>query len=109
MTTKPATSTEPAATATTGTPATGPSTRALRFTAAGGFLFLAVCLVVTGALGLLDAVDGDGVDDGFMAAGFWAVGLGAATGVAALIGPRKGLVVAQYALGAAGPLLALMD
>ncbi|MER6097759.1 hypothetical protein ABT154_18250 [Streptomyces sp. NPDC001728] len=104
MTTKP---TATADTATTGTPVAG--TRALRFTAVGGFLFLAVCLVVTGALGLLDAVDGDGADDGFMAAGFWAVGLGAATGAAALINPRKGLVVAEYALGIAGPFLALMD
>ncbi|MER5964893.1 hypothetical protein [Streptomyces sp. NPDC002057] len=94
---------------TTPAPATTPDTRALRLAAAGGLLLLAVCFVCTCALALADAVGGDGVGGGFLTAGMWALGLGALTGAAALIVPRRGLVIAAYVLAVAGPLLALMD
>ncbi|WP_406060870.1 hypothetical protein OG462_24935 [Streptomyces sp. NBC_01077] len=88
---------------------TAPNTRALRLTAAGGFLFLAVCFVATVVVVLEDAIGGDGAATGFITAGFWGLGLGALAGVAALIAPRKGLVIAQYTLAITAPLLALMD
>ncbi|MEW1903727.1 hypothetical protein [Streptomyces sp. NPDC086147] len=97
--------------ATTDHPATptAPSTRAPRVLALCGFLLLAGCLVLTAVLGLTDAIEGDGADDGFLAAGFWALALGAAAGAAALAVPRRALVAAQYALAFAGPFLAALD
>ncbi|MFB7027578.1 MULTISPECIES: hypothetical protein [unclassified Streptomyces] len=88
---------------------TAPSTRTLRVLALCGFLLLAACLVLTAALGLTDAVEGDGVGGGFLTAGFWALALGAAAGAAALAVPRRALVAAQYALALAGPFLAALD
>ncbi|WP_318212569.1 hypothetical protein [Streptomyces sp. SJL17-1] len=92
-----------------GTDPYAPSPRALRVIAGLGFVFLAVCYVATIAVVIVDAVEGDGAAKGFVTAGFWALGVGALTGVAALIAPRKGLVIAEYALAITGPVLALMD
>ncbi|WP_329281541.1 hypothetical protein [Streptomyces sp. NBC_00691] len=86
-----------------------PSPRALRVVAGCGFLLLAACFVATVVAVLGDAVSGDGVAGGLVTAAFWTLGLGAATGVAALAAPRKGLVIAEYALAITAPLLALMD
>ncbi|MFH8711806.1 hypothetical protein OHB11_17000 [Streptomyces zaomyceticus] len=86
-----------------------PSRRALRVVAGCGFLLLAACFVATVVVVLGDAVEGDGAARGFVTAAFWSLGLGAATGVAALVEPRKGLVIAEYALALLGPVLALMD
>ncbi|MFF1507998.1 hypothetical protein [Streptomyces sp. NPDC058326] len=97
----------PAATAPEASPA--PYTFGLRLAAAGGLVFLLACLVFTAMVTLSDAVEGDGTGGVLIAAGFWAVALGAVAGVAALVSPRRALVTAQYCLGAAGPLLALMD
>ncbi|MFD4377766.1 hypothetical protein [Streptomyces sp. NPDC058486] len=82
---------------------------ALRAFAGFGLLLVAVCTVATMAVTLDDAISGDGSGGGFVVTGFWALGLAAAAGVAALVVPRRALVVAQYALALAGPLLALMD
>ncbi|MFH9953527.1 hypothetical protein ACH4OX_04800 [Streptomyces roseolus] len=86
-----------------------PSTLALRAFAAFGLLLVAVCALATMMATLDDAVSGDGVGGVFVTAGFWAVGLAAAVGVAALVVPRRALVTAQYVLALAGPVLALMD
>ncbi|WP_329621938.1 hypothetical protein OG357_16900 [Streptomyces sp. NBC_01255] len=96
-------------TTTTTDDTTGPTPFTLRVTAGFGLLLLLACLVATGAITMADAVDGDGVGGAFIAAGFWAVAAGAVAGVAALIVPRRGLVIAQYCLAIAGPFLALMD
>ncbi|MER5310269.1 hypothetical protein ABT034_21060 [Streptomyces sp. NPDC002773] len=96
----------PEATAPT---APAPYTFGLRVAAAFGLLFLVACLVLTAIFTLGDAIDGDGVGGVFITAGFWSLALGAAAGVAALVVPRRALVTAQYCLGLAGPLLALMD
>lgn len=95
-------------------PGPGPATTetytfGLRLAAACGLLFLVACLVFTAMITLRDAVGGDGSGGVLVAAGFWSVALGAVAGVAALVVPRRALVTAQYCLGAAGPLLALMD
>ncbi|MEU2119382.1 hypothetical protein ABZ567_27890 [Streptomyces sp. NPDC016459] len=95
-----------------GTDLTDPDTpgpRALRVIAGCGFLLLAACFVATVVLVLGDAIEGDGVAQGFVTAALWALVLGALTGVAALIAPRKGLVIAEYALAITAPVLALMD
>ncbi|MET7756865.1 hypothetical protein ABZT27_19505 [Streptomyces sp. NPDC005389] len=86
-----------------------PSPRALRVIAGCGFLLLAACFVATVVVVLGDAVEGDGVAKGFVTAAFWTLFAGALTGVAALIAPRKGLVVAEYVLAVTAPVLALMD
>ncbi|MGA5197429.1 hypothetical protein [Streptomyces exfoliatus] len=99
MTTTPPPSSTPAA----------PNTSRLRFVAACGLLFLFACLMLTVIFTLGDAIDGDGVGGAFITAGFWSLALGAVAGVAALVVPRRALVTAQYCLGVAGPLLALMD
>ncbi|MCD2465280.1 hypothetical protein MBT42_17120 [Streptomyces sp. MBT42] len=88
---------------------TAPYTLGLRLAAACGLLFLLACLVFTGMITLRDAIEGDGSRGVFIAAGFWSLALGAVAGVAALAVPRRALVTAQYCLGAAGPLLALID
>ncbi|MFC7975105.1 hypothetical protein ACFUT3_07680 [Streptomyces cinereoruber] len=88
---------------------TAPSTRALRVIALCGFLLLAGCLVLTAVLGLVDAVEGDGVGGGLLTAGLWSLALGAAAGTAALAVPRRALVAAQYALAFAAPVLAALD
>ncbi|MFI6420202.1 hypothetical protein ACIBG6_22730 [Streptomyces sp. NPDC050842] len=88
---------------------TGPTPFTLRVTASFGLLLLLGCLVATGAITLADSIDGDGVGGMFIVAGFWALVAGALAGVAALIVPRRGLVIAQYCLAIAGPFLALMD
>ncbi|MFF3839978.1 hypothetical protein [Streptomyces sp. NPDC001930] len=103
MTTTPSTDPVPAP------DTTGPYTFGLRLAAAFGLLFLLACLVFTGMITLGDAVEGDGSGGVFIAAGFWSLALGAVAGVAALVVPHRALVTAQYCLGAAGPLLALMD
>ncbi|OKJ60196.1 hypothetical protein AMK27_22475 [Streptomyces sp. CB02009] len=92
-----------------GPDATAPYTLGRRLAAACGLLFLLACLVFTGMITLRDAIEGDGSGGVFIAAGFWALALGAVAGVAALAVPRRALVTAQYCLGAAGPLLALID
>ncbi|MBP2583864.1 hypothetical protein J3A78_004342 [Streptomyces sp. PvR006] len=92
-----------------GPDATAPYTLGLRLAAACGLLFLLACLVFTGMITLRDAIEGDGSGGVLIAAGFWSLALGAVAGVAALAVPRRALVTAQYCLGAAGPLLALMD
>ncbi|MFJ8296315.1 hypothetical protein ACIQ9R_10615 [Streptomyces sp. NPDC094447] len=99
----PATDTDP------GPATTAPYTLGLRLAAACGLLFLLACLVFTGMITLGDAIEGDGSGGVLIAAGFWSLALGAVAGVAALVVPRRALVAAQYCLGAAGPLLALMD
>ncbi|MGW2305487.1 hypothetical protein [Streptomyces sp. NPDC001809] len=86
-----------------------PYTFGLRIAAAGGLLFLLVCLVLTAMITLGDAIEGDGSGGVLIAAGFWSLALGAVAGVAALVVPRRALITAQYCLGVAGPLLALMD
>ncbi|MFE4309280.1 hypothetical protein ACFRR6_24885 [Streptomyces sp. NPDC056891] len=86
-----------------------PSPGALRVVAGCGFLLLAACFVATVVVVLGDAVEGDGAAKGFVTAAFWTLFLGALTGVAALIAPRKGLVIAEYALAVTAPVLALMD
>ncbi|MET9538243.1 hypothetical protein ABZY16_12145 [Streptomyces sp. NPDC006553] len=86
-----------------------PSSRALRVVAGFGFLLLAACFVATVMVVLVDAVEGDGAAKGFVTAAFWTLLLGALTGVAALIAPRKGLVIAEYVLAITAPVLALMD
>lgn len=96
---------------------TSPSSRALRFLALGGFLALFVSLVLTGIVVLDDAISGDGVGGPAAAAGFWAVGIGAAVGLAAAAlpravlpyQPRKYAVTLEYVLAVAAPVLALMD
>lgn len=88
---------------------TGPTPFTLRVTASFGLLLLVACLVATGMITLGDAVEGDGRGGMLIAAGFWALAAGAVAGVAALIVPRRGLVIAQYCLAIAGPFLALMD
>ncbi|MGW6537940.1 hypothetical protein ACWGBV_17985 [Streptomyces sp. NPDC055051] len=87
----------------------GPGPLALRAFAGFGLLLVAVCVMATMAVTLTDAISGDGVGRGFVTAGFWAEGLAALAGAAALAVPRRALVVAQYSLALAGPLLALMD
>ncbi|MET9673576.1 hypothetical protein ABZY68_10850 [Streptomyces sp. NPDC006482] len=94
-------------TSTTDTP--GPTPFTLRATASFGLLLLLACLVATFAITLRDAIEGDGSGGIFITAGFWALAAGALAGVAALIVPRRGLVIAQYCLAIAGPFLALMD
>ncbi|MFF9067972.1 hypothetical protein ACF09E_21730 [Streptomyces sp. NPDC014891] len=111
--TNPTGDTNPAPETTPGT-ASGPDTTApytlgLRLAAACGLLFLLACLVFTGMITLRDAIEGDGSGGILIAAGFWSLALGAVAGVAALAVPRRALVAAQYCLGVAGPLLALMD
>ncbi|GHG34054.1 hypothetical protein [Streptomyces zaomyceticus] len=86
-----------------------PSRRALRVVAGCGFLLLAACFVATVMVVLRDAVEGDGAARGFVTAAFWTLFLGALSGVAALIAPRKGLVIAEYALAIVAPVVALMD
>ncbi|MCX4982572.1 hypothetical protein [Streptomyces sp. NBC_00572] len=86
-----------------------PSPRALRVIAGCGFLLLAACFVATFIAVLSDAIQGDGAAKGFVTAAFWTLVVGALTGVAALIAPRKGLVIAQYVLAITAPVLALMD
>ncbi|MFG2840594.1 hypothetical protein ACGFZH_39325 [Streptomyces zaomyceticus] len=86
-----------------------PSRRALRVVAGCGFLLLAVCFVATVVVVLRDAVEGDGAARGFVTAAFWTLFLGALSGVAALIAPRKDLVIAEYALAIVAPVVALMD
>ncbi|MFI9213036.1 hypothetical protein ACIGW7_33520 [Streptomyces sp. NPDC053253] len=105
------TTTGPSITApdTTGPATTGPTPLALRLTAGGGLLLLAACLVATFMITLVDAVQGDGRGGIFITAGFWALLAGAVVGVAALIVPRRGLVIAQYCLAMGGPFLALLD
>ncbi|MFJ5076428.1 hypothetical protein ACIP8Z_17735 [Streptomyces sp. NPDC088553] len=93
----------------TGTGTHARSTLNLRLTAGAGLALLLACLVFTFMITLGDAIEGDGSSGIFITAGFWALALGAAAGVAALIVPRRGLVVAQYCLAFAGPFLALMD
>ncbi|WP_435188388.1 hypothetical protein [Streptomyces sp. bgisy126] len=107
--TTPTHPTDPTDPDSTATASTTPGTRAPRVLALCGFLLLAGCLVLTAVLGLTDAIEGDGRDDGFLAAGFWALALGAAAGAAALAVPRRALVAAQYALAFAGPFLAALD
>ncbi|MFE6813121.1 hypothetical protein [Streptomyces sp. NPDC057677] len=115
MTTPPATDTDPDKNTHTdpdmdpGPDTTAPYTLGLRLAAACGLLFLLACLVFTGMITLRDAIEGDGSGGVFIAAGFWSLALGAVAGVAALAVPRRALVTAQYCLGAAGPLLALID
>ncbi|WP_055601051.1 hypothetical protein [Streptomyces aureus] len=87
----------------------GPSPRALRVLAGCGFLLLAACFLATVVVALGDAMEQNGTSEGFITAAFWTLLLGALTGVAALIAPRKGLVIAEYALAIAAPVLALMD
>ncbi|MFF5787137.1 hypothetical protein ACFY8P_19470 [Streptomyces sp. NPDC012693] len=94
---------------TTTTDTTGPTPLTLRLTAACGLLLLLACLVLTFMIVLTDAVEGDGVGGLFIAAGFWALAAGALAGVVALIAPRRHIVIAQYCLAVAGPVLALMD
>ncbi|MGW4704029.1 hypothetical protein [Streptomyces sp. NPDC004285] len=104
---------------TTTTPADDPArtTRTLRFAALGGFAVLLALLVLTAALALGDAVGGDGRSGAFTTAAFWTFPVGAGAGLTALAvprdlmatGPRRALVVAQYALGAVGVLLQLLD
>ncbi|WP_024759918.1 hypothetical protein [Streptomyces exfoliatus] len=96
-------------TTTPTTDTTGLTPLGLRLWASFGLLLLVACLVATGAITLSDAIDGDGSGGFFIAAGFWALVAGAVAGVAALIVPRRGLVIAQYCLAIAGPFLALMD
>ncbi len=88
---------------------TAPNTRALRVLALCGFLLLVGCPVLAAVLGLVDAVEGDGVGGGFLTAGFLAPALGAVAGAAALAAPRRALVAAQYALALAAPVLAALD
>ncbi|MFD8973262.1 MULTISPECIES: hypothetical protein [unclassified Streptomyces] len=97
------------ATTTTTTDTTGPTPFTLRVTAGFGVLLLVACLVATGMITLRDAVQGDGRGGIFITAGFWALLAGAVAGLAALIVPRRGLVIAQYCLAIGGPFLALMD
>ncbi|MFD3534437.1 hypothetical protein [Streptomyces sp. NPDC058664] len=101
--------TAPTAPAPDGTAPTAPYTFGLRLAAACGLLFLLACLVLTAMITLGDAIEGDGSGGVFITAGFWSPALGAVAGVAALVAPRRALVTAQYCLGAAGPLLALLD
>ncbi|MEU7296138.1 hypothetical protein AB0A76_23480 [Streptomyces exfoliatus] len=86
-----------------------PYTFGLRLAAACGLVFLLACLVATASIALADAIEGDGSGGFLITAGFWSLALGAVAGVAALVVPRRALVTAQYCLGVAGPLLALMD
>ncbi|MFE5944631.1 hypothetical protein [Streptomyces sp. NPDC056480] len=111
MTTPPSTDTDtdPDTGPGPGPDTTAPYTFGLRLAAACGLLFLLACLVFTAMITLRDAVEGDGSGGVLVAAGFWSLALGAVAGVAALAVPRRALVTAQYCLGAAGPLLALMD
>ncbi|MFJ6576753.1 hypothetical protein ACIQMY_12375 [Streptomyces sp. NPDC091368] len=93
------------------------TTRTLRFTALGGFAVLLALLVLTAALVLGDAVSGDGRSGAFTTAAFWTFPVGAGAGLTALAvprdlmatGPRRALVIGQYALGAVGVLLQLLD
>ncbi|MFE7548316.1 hypothetical protein [Streptomyces gardneri] len=94
-------------TTTTDTPGQTPFT--LRVWASFGLLLLVACLVATFMITLRDAIEGDGAGGMFIVAGFWALAAGAVAGVAALIVPRRGLVIAQYCLAIAGPFLAVMD
>ncbi|MGW1932627.1 hypothetical protein [Streptomyces sp. NPDC001919] len=107
--TNPDTAPGPAPDTDPGPDTTAPYTLGLRLAAACGLLFLLACLVFTGMITLGDAIEGDGSGGVLIAAGFWSLALGAVAGVAALVVPRRALVAAQYCLGAAGPLLALMD
>ncbi|MEU7020405.1 hypothetical protein ABZ990_07065 [Streptomyces sp. NPDC046203] len=83
--------------------------RALRVFAGFGFVLLFVCAFGTGAVVLGDAVSGDGVAGGFASAAGWALVLSGVTGLAVLFLPRKALLIAQYALALAAPVLALLD
>ncbi|MFE5709921.1 hypothetical protein ACFQ7J_03710 [Streptomyces sp. NPDC056501] len=94
---------------TTTTDTAGPTPFTLRVTAGFGLLLLVACLVATGMITLGDAIEGDGRGGIFITAGFWALLAGAVAGLAALIVPRRGLVIAQYCLAIGGPFLALMD
>ncbi|MFE1550273.1 hypothetical protein [Streptomyces sp. NPDC058718] len=96
-------------TTTTTTDTTGPTPFTLRVTASFGLLLLVACLVATFMITLADAIEGDGRGGIFITAGFWALLAGAVVGVAALIVPRRGLVIAQYCLAIGGPFLALLD
>ncbi|KQX10670.1 hypothetical protein ASC82_23740 [Streptomyces sp. Root431] len=103
------TGTDTTGTDTTGTDTTGPTPLALRLAAGGGLLLLAACLAATFMITLADAIQGDGRGGVFITAGFWTLLAGAVVGLAALIVPRRGLVIAQYCLAIGGPFLALMD
>ncbi|MFF5923085.1 hypothetical protein ACFY8C_32935 [Streptomyces flavochromogenes] len=85
-----------------------PSSRSLRVIAGCGFLFLAACFVATVVVVLVSAFGGDDVAGGFVTAAFWTLGLGALMGVVTLIAPRRGAVIAEYALATTAPLLVLM-
>ncbi|MFH9723073.1 hypothetical protein ACH4M4_08890 [Streptomyces sp. NPDC017254] len=101
MTTTPADLTGP-------TDPNAPSPRSLRVIAGCGFLLLAACLVATVVVVLEGAIGGDDVVPGFATAAFWALCLGALVAVAALIAPRRGLVIAEYSLAITAPLLAVI-
>ncbi|MFE4590571.1 hypothetical protein [Streptomyces laurentii] len=81
----------------------------LRIAAGCGLGLLLVCAFLTVAAVLDDAVGGDGASGGFSTAAFWAVALSGVAGLAALVAPRKGLVIAQYVLALGAPVLALLD
>ncbi|MFE6100995.1 hypothetical protein ACFVQ4_13620 [Streptomyces laurentii] len=81
----------------------------LRIAAGCGLALLLVCAFLTVVAVLGDAVGGDGASGGFSTAAFWAVALSGVAGLAALVAPRKGLVIAQYVLALGAPVLALLD
>jgi hypothetical protein len=104
-----ATATETTTETTTATATDAANRVGLRIAAGCGFGLLLVCAFLTVAAVLDDAISGDGVSSGFSTAAFWAVALSGVAGLAALVAPRKGLVIAQYVLALGAPVLALLD
>ncbi|WP_328943278.1 hypothetical protein OG259_18560 [Streptomyces sp. NBC_00250] len=99
---------------TTPTDSTGPidpyapSPRSRRVIAGFGLLLLAACFVATVVVVLIGAIEGEDVSAGYFTTAFWSLGLGALAGVAALIAPRKGLVIAEYSLAVMAPVVVLI-
>ncbi|MET9295065.1 hypothetical protein [Streptomyces sp. NPDC003077] len=91
--------------------------RSLRVFAGLGFLALAVAWVLSLVISLHQAYSGDGASGPLLEAGQWAMGFSLPVGLLALSLPtgmlgragRRNLVLAQYALVVAGPVLIAVD
>ncbi|MET9517980.1 hypothetical protein [Streptomyces sp. NPDC002994] len=85
------------------------SASAVRVVAGIGLLLLMADLVVCMMLTLIDATQGKGISGPLIDAGFAVLYAAAFAGLAALFVPKRGLVMAQYALLVMAPLLVLLD
>ncbi|QGV80006.1 hypothetical protein [Streptomyces ficellus] len=98
-------------------PTFAPSTGAVRVFAGIGLLLLVFAFLLTVGIVLHQAYSGDGASGPSTELALWALGFSGLVGLWAMSLPkeavghavRRGAVFAQYALMAAGPLLAAVD